>query len=308
MTRHRQLGQKLHTSSVATGIILRYQHASVMHLSVKSFIIATSAYALVSPVLLAQDAAAAAAAAAAEANPIPDKPKGWETSLGLTLGLAGGNSETFNVGGNFLTKKEWGNHQVKIGAEGNYGNSTTKTVENGQLVETDQTNVNNFGGSLQYNYLLTDRWYVGARGDGRHDEIAGIDYRITATANAGYYLIKKEKLTLAIEAGPGYVWEEFDGGQKNDYATLRLADNFEWKFADKSRLFQTFEFLPEISDWGNNIMNSSVGIETDIAKGLALQVVFKDYYRSEPAPYPGTNLKREKNDYQLLAGIIYRFQ
>ena len=255
-------------------------------------------------------AADAAAAAAAASAPLPEKPKGWETSIGLTLGLVGGNSESFNVGGTFQTKKEWGKHQLQIGADGAYGNSTTKSVVDGDLIEVEQTSVNNYGAFLQYNYFLTDRWYVGARGEGRHDAIAGVDYRITATANAGYYLIKKSNLTLAVEAGPGYLWEELDGGVYNDYATIRFGDNFEWKFAEKSRLFQTFEFLPQVSDWGNFVMNSSVGVETDIAKGLALQVVFRDFYRSEPAAWSGTDplIYRDKNDYQLLAGIIYKFQ
>jgi putative salt-induced outer membrane protein YdiY len=116
-------------------------------------------------------------------------------------------------------------------------------------------------------------------------------------------------MTLSVEAGPGYVWEELDGVGYNDYATIRFAENFEWKFAEKSRLFQSFEYLPQISDFGNYVLNSVVGIETDIAKGLALQVVFKDYYRSEPAAWVGTDpiIFREKNDYQLLAGIIYKF-
>lgn len=272
-------------------------------------VFAASTAAILTPALLAQDAAVSTAAAGA-ADAITEKPKGWETSLGLNLGLAGGNSDNFTVGGLFDTKKTWGKHIFQANAYGNYGEATTQEVQNGQLIETETTNVNNFGGFLQYNYLITDRWYVAGRLEGRHDEIAGVDYRIPVTANIGYYVIKKENMFLTVEAGPGYVWEQLAGSPADDYATLRFAENFEWKFGGKTRLFQSFEYLPEIADFGNYVINGTLGIETDIAKGLALQVVFKDFYRSEPAIWAGTNppVSRQNNDYQLLAGIIYRFQ
>ena len=244
-------------------------------------------------------------------------PKNWTTSLGLNLGLTGGNAETFNVGGNVLTVKEWGDTGANIltfGADVNYGTSTTTEVNdaggpNQSLTETDTTNVNNYGGFLSYNRLLTDRLYVGGRFSGRHDEIAGVDYRIAATATVGYYLIKKEKLSLSVETGPGYVWEELVGTGYNDYATLRFANNFEWKFTDKSRLFQSFEYLPQIDKWSNYVMTAAVGVETELYKNLSLLIVFRDWYRSEPASYAGTDptIFRQKNDYQLTAGVLYTF-
>jgi len=247
----------------------------------------------------------------------PPPPKDWQTSLGLNLGLTGGNAETFNVGGNVLTVKEWGATGANIlsaGADVNYGTSTTKSVNdpggpNQSLSETDTTNVNNYGGFLSYDRLLTDRLYVGGRVSGRHDEIAGVDYRVAATATVGYYLIKKQNLKLSLETGPGYVWEELVGTGYNDYATIRFADNFEWKFTEKSRIFQTFEFLPQIDEWSNYVFTAVVGLETELYKDLALRIVFTDWYRSEPASYAGTDpvILRQKNDYQLTAGVVYTF-
>lgn len=249
-------------------------------------------------------------AASAAAAPIPDQPKGWETSIALNLGLNGGNSESLNVRGDFLTKREFGQHQIQIGADAAYADATTKSVENGQLIETDTTNVNNYGGFLQYNYLISDRWYAGGRLDGRHDDIAGVNYRIATTANGGYFFIKNDQMFLSAEVGPGYIWEELDGSGKNDYAIIRFAENFEWKFGEKTRLFQSLEYLPEISDFGNFLLNAVVGIGTEIHRGLELQVVFRNFYRSNPAEWAGTDpvVFRDKNDYQLLAGVMYRFQ
>ncbi|MFO1458127.1 MAG: DUF481 domain-containing protein [Verrucomicrobiota bacterium] len=244
-------------------------------------------------------------------------PKDWKTTVGLGLSLTGGNSETFNVNANVLTIKEWGATGANIlsfGADANYGTSTTTTVNdpggpNQSLSSTDTTNVNNYGGFLSYDRLLTDRLYIGGRFSGRHDEIAGVDYRVAGTATVGYYLIKKQNLKLSVETGPGYVWEELVGTGYNDYATIRFADNFEWKFTEKSRLFQTFEYLPQIDKWSNYVMSAAVGVETQLYKDFSLVVVFRDWYRSEPASYVDTNpiIFRQKNDYQLTCGVNYTF-
>ena len=203
---------------------------------------------------------------------------------------------------------------LSMGADVNYGTSSTSTVNdpggpNQSLTDDETTNVNNYGGFLSYDHLLTERLYVGGRVSGRHDEIAGVDYRVAATATVGYYLIKKENLKLALETGPGYVWEELVGTGYNDYATIRFADNFEWKFTKKSRLFQTFEYLPQIDKFSNYVMTLAVGVETELYNNLALQIVFRDWYRSEPAAYADTDptIYREKNDYQLTMGVVYNF-
>ena len=102
---------------------------------------AAVAFVAIVPQLCAQDAPA---------------PKDWKTSLGLNLGLTGGNSETFNVGGNVLTVKEWGATGANIlsmGADVNYGTSSTSTVNdpggpNQSLTDNETTNVNNYGGFL----------------------------------------------------------------------------------------------------------------------------------------------------------------
>ena len=56
-------------------------------------------------------------------------------------------------------------------------------------------------------------------------------------------------------------------------------------------------------------MTAAVGVETELYKDLALQIVFRDWYRSQPASYVNTDptIYREKNDYQLTMGVVYNF-
>ena len=69
--------------------------------------------------------------------------------------------------------------------------SSTSTVNdpggpNQSLTDDETTNVNNYGGFLSYDHLLTERLYVGGRVSGRHDEIAGVDYPEAAPPTVGY--------------------------------------------------------------------------------------------------------------------------
>lgn len=235
-------------------------------------------------------------------------PTGWKTSAGLNFGLTSGNSENLIVQGDLKSTKKWNQNEILAGLDASYGTTTTKApnAAGTALVETETTNVNNFGGGLQYNYLLNERLYVGVKADFRHDEIADVDYRVAITANVGYYLVKEADMDLAVEAGPGYVFEKL-GGVSDDYATIRFGERFNWKFSKTARLFQDVEILPRIDDFGSYLIQGQIGVEADLTAKMKVRVVLQDTYRSHPAPYAGTVLFHEKNDLKLLAGIAYTF-
>lgn len=254
-------------------------------------------------------AGAASSLAFAQEAPKADAPKSnWESSAGLNFALTSGNADTLLIGGNFSTAYKKDKNEFLATADLAYGEATTTEVVGGALIEKDNTTVNNYGGALQYNRLLSERAYLGARVDGRSDEIADLDYRFTATANAGYYFIKQKDLTLQGEVGPGYVWERL-GLDDSSYLTVRFGEKFKWNINDRARIFQDVEFMPEAADWGNYIIQGQIGLEADIIKNLALRVTLQDTYRSRPAAIAGTVplVYREENDLRALAGISYKF-
>lgn len=253
--------------------------------------------------------AVALVAATAPVASRAEEPKdtGWKTSAGLNFALTSGNSDTMLIGANFNATKKWDQHELIGTADVAYGEATTVTfTPPATLTKTDNTTVNNFGGAMQYNRLLSDRFYLGARVDGRRDEIADIEYRFTGTANGGYYFIKEKDMSLSAEAGPGYVVEKL-GLNKNDYLTIRFGEKFTWSFNERARLFQDLEFMPEAADFGNYIIQGQIGVEADLVKNLALRVTLQDTFRSRPAEFGNSGLFREKNDLRLLAGINYKF-
>lgn len=224
----------------------------------------------------------------ADESPKADVAPKWESSAFAGLTLTRGNSETVLFSANVKTQRKDKDNEWALGADATYGENNS--------VKNNET-IHGFG---QYNRLFNERFYGYARLDALHDAIADVDYRISLSPGAGYYLIKTNQTTLAVEVGPGVIHEK-RGSKDETYLTLRVGERFEHKFNDTARLWQTLEYLPQVERFQNSIVNAEVGVEAALNKKLSLSVVLQDTYDNEPAP------GRKKNDLKLISGLTYKF-
>jgi len=236
----------------------------------------------------------ARAQAAAAPAPPPPETLAWVTTAAAGVTLTRGNSDTFLATITLDTKRKWEKDEVLLGASGGYGNNSDNDVE---------TTTTEFAqGYGQYNHLFSDRFYGGLRLDGQYDGIAGIDYRFKVSPMAGYYLIKNNKMTLAAEAGPTLIEEHLKGEEAHGYWAARLAERFDYKLTDTTKVWEMLEYLPKVDEWADNyLLNLEVGIDTAINKHWSLRVVLQDQYASQPAP------GKKDNDVRLIAGTAYTF-
>jgi putative salt-induced outer membrane protein YdiY len=224
----------------------------------------------------------------ARAEAEAEKKPAWETSAAAGLTLTKGNSDTLLATVSLTTQKKGTANEWAFGVSGAYGeNDGNKNNETLQ----------GFG---QYNRLFNERWFGYLRADALHDDIANLDYRVSLSPGIGYYVIKSDRTTLALELGPGYVFEK-QGGERNDYLTLRVAERFEHKLNDRVRIWQSAEFLPEVERFSNYIINAELGIESALTKKLSLRSYLQNTYDNEPAP------GSKKNDLKLVTGLAYKF-
>jgi putative salt-induced outer membrane protein YdiY len=231
---------------------------------------------------------------AAETAPPPEPPKGWETTAAAAVTLTRGNSETFLGTLSLDTKRKWEKDEASFGLSGGYGDNK----ENGATVKNTEF-IQGYG---QYNHLFTERFYGAIRLDGQYDGIAGINYRFKASPMAGYYLIKNDTMTLAVEAGPALIYEKLSGQHSQSYWAARFAERFEYKLTASTKVWESLEYLPKVDEWDKNyLLNFEAGIDTAISKQWSLRVVYQDQYASEPAT------GRKQNDMRLLAGTAYKF-
>jgi putative salt-induced outer membrane protein YdiY len=212
----------------------------------------------------------------------------WQSSVSLGFTLTKGNSDTVQGVAKWLTARKWDQNELRFGADGTYGEADGKT--------TAQV----FHGFAQYNRLFSDRLFGYIRLDGYHDRIADIDYRFVLSPGMGYYFIKNERTLLSAEVGPGYILEK-KGGRTDDYVTIRFAERFEQKLGEKARLWQSLEYLPQVDDWGNYILNGEIGVESPLSAALSLRAYIQDTFTSQPAE------GRKENDVKLVTAVAYKF-
>ncbi len=230
---------------------------------------------------------AAAQNPAAPLTPPPLQAK-WETVASAGLTLTKGNSDTLlaNIGIN--STRKWVQNELILGAGLSYGENAGRK------------NVDNVNGAAQFNMLFSERFYAGFKLTAVKDEIADLDYRVTLSPLAGYYLIKEAKTKLSVEAGPSYVIEQL-GGVSKSYAGLRIGERFEQKFNDRAKMWQSADFTPQVDRFSRYLINFELGVDSSITEALSLRAVLQDNYNSIPAP------GRKANDARLVTGIAYKF-
>jgi putative salt-induced outer membrane protein YdiY len=246
----------------------------------------------------------------AQDAPVPVHPVSlWQGSVAAGATLTRGNSETFLGTLAGTLGKKWDQNELAFGTDMAYGTTTTETKVTNPgppvtttIVKHTDTTAETLHGFGQYNRLFNERLYGLGRIEGLHDGVADIDYRFSFSIGAGYYFIKTKQTQLSAELGPGYIVQRL-GGKDDQYATLRLGEKFNQVLSDRSRLWQTAEFLPQVDDFNNYIVNFEIGVEADLnaSKSMSLRVYLDDTYNNVPAA------GRKKNDLKLVAAVAYKF-
>lgn len=225
---------------------------------------------------------------AAQVAGITTNKSAWESSISAGLSLTKGNSDTLLTTVAYKTRRKTRENEFTFGADGSYGENDN--VKNNETLH----------GVGQFNHLFSDRFYGYLNAEGLHDGIADLQYRFTFSPGAGYYFLKETNTTLAGEAGPGLIVQQL-GGVDTTYATLRLAERFEYKLDNGARVWEKAEFLPQVNKLGNFLVNAEIGAEAALTKTLSLRVTVQDNFINQPAP------GRKSNDVKLISGLVYKF-
>lgn len=222
-------------------------------------------------------------------NAVLPPPNYFTGSAALGLTVTRGNSRTETLTADINAEHKTNTYEVLLGADGTYGRDTGK-------ISSDQID-----GHGQYNRLLTDRWFYGLKADALADKVASIDYRLTLAPLVGYYFIKQTNMTLAGEVGPAFVAQKLGPHSPHGFATLRLAERFEYKFSPTAKLWESCEILPQVDYFKNYYVNFEIGVEAALSKRWALRAYLDDTYHNVPAP------GRQKNDAKLVTALAYKF-
>lgn len=223
----------------------------------------------------------------------PVDPSNWKLNTSLGFNLTRGNSDTLLLNNKTTASREINDHIYRLLIDGSFGEDKDKD---------DPVNGNTTQKQLRleaaYKHLLTQRWFLGFTTTAFFDEIADIDYRYILSPGIGYFLVKNDTVQLSLETGPSWVFEKL-GGEKNDYLSPRVAERFDWKISETSKVFQSAEVLLSVDDGDDTLVTAEAGISAAINSSIALVVSVKNVYDNLPAA------GKERNDLMVLTGLQF---
>ena len=115
---------------------------------------------------------------------------------------------------------------------------------------------------------INDKLYAFGSGKYDKDRFSGFDHQATLAAGLGMHVIKSDRVTLDIEAGPGYRFSETDAGLDQDEAVLRAGLFY------KNQLTETTHFLQNIvveAGSDNTTIDSETALTVKMSDALALK-------------------------------------
>ena len=222
----------------------------------------------------------------------------WAGSVNLGYTTTSGNTDVETLSANFDATRESDTDRITLKAFAN------RNSENGN---TTQRQV---GASAQYDYFISEEWYLLARTAMEKDRNAQLDLRFTAGAGAGYRIwIPDEESTksLDVEVGLTYFSEEFDSGQDTDYIAAQLATSLHLDFNENVAFDSDVFLYPSLEDSDNFNAKWDSRLRSSLTENMFAQLQFVLDYDNTPATDVGTGLELEKTDTRLVATLGWSF-
>ncbi|MEM6907885.1 MAG: DUF481 domain-containing protein [Pseudomonadota bacterium] len=146
-----------------------------------------------------------------------------------------------------------------------------------------------FFGSYEPNYSLSDRLFLYGLAQYERDRFQGFSARYAVSGGVGYQIIDKTDLKLSAKVGPAYRVTEFvDGGSEDRIAGL-LGIDFDWTITDRLKLTHDTNAVAEtggsaqlIVDGSNTSLNFVTGLNAKISNRVSARVSYALEYDSNP--------------------------
>jgi len=209
----------------------------------------------------------------------------WEAAAELGFVKTSGNSETETLNAKLdastsYTKWKHALHLETLNSSSNNVRSAEKYLVEGQ---SDR--------------FISDRSYLLGVATWEKDKFSGFDHQASIALGYGYKAIQESNMELSFEMAPGYRVSEFDSGNNEEDAILRLAESFSWKVSETSTLDQLLS--TETGD-SNTVTRFGIFLTSQVAGDLSMKVGYAVKHNSDVAV--GSN----KTDRETSMTLVYK--
>jgi putative salt-induced outer membrane protein len=220
----------------------------------------------------------------------PEEEPSWKGNIEVSYLHTDGNTDAQTFAGAGKIEKEFTRVRITAEGRGRYGQ------------KDDVTTDKNVFGSLKYDQKLTARAFLFALESVERNTLKGIEFRFVHQGGVGYFIFKTSSDTLKIELGAGYVSEvPIEPFRRRGFATGRAFSEYKHLFSKTSRFEQTVEYLPNLSDSEDYIINEESALITNLFGKFALKTSFAVTFDHQPTE------GFEKSDRVFKTALLYTF-
>jgi putative salt-induced outer membrane protein YdiY len=153
-----------------------------------------------------------------------------------------------------------------------------------------------------YDYFIAEQWFLWLDASFEADEFKDLTLRSAGGVGPGYQLFETSLKNLSAEAGLGYINEEYEGDDDQDYAISRCAVNYDQWFLDKTiQLFHRDEVFLSLEDTGDYIIRTRTGLRLRLVKGINATFQYNWEYDNAVPP------DEEETDQRYLVTVGYEY-
>jgi putative salt-induced outer membrane protein YdiY len=220
----------------------------------------------------------------------------WTGNLDLAFSAALATDDTLALGAGFGLFRERGPSRLRI--EAAYRLATQKL--DGESSETTQNEVR---GLLRQELDLTPRIFAFAQADAEYDEIEELTIRTVPKLGLGYVLFESEAVRLAVDAGGGYVYQRYFGGDTEHYPAAAFGAESNVKLPLAGATWRTrIDYTPSLTHWADEwLLRGESSLLVPLASSLSFKASILDLYNAAPAE--GT----DENSFSTLLGLSLGF-
>jgi putative salt-induced outer membrane protein YdiY len=211
------------------------------------------------------------------------------SNLGLDMNRGNTDQDTYHVDAESIFR--WQDDRVTLGGSGDLEKS------NGKKTRQQAT----LGG--KYDRFLSKKWYLYSGLGFEHDKFADLTLRTTVSAGSGYQIYETDRTNLSIEAGPAYIWEDYDTSKDDDYAAAHWGLRFDHYLVEawKLQAFHKHSLDWNVEEASAYLFKSETGLRFPILDRLqaTLQVNF------DRNNNPAAGVKKDDYGYLLTGGYSW---